>query len=122
MPLITLAEIKALGFPNIETQCDINSTNFTGLEQEAAQIVADETGITIPDSVNNAPSWSKLPATWIIYYITITRKNSSTAEDKNMARQFYNDALARLAKHKTKPSASPAGLYSAGDITEKYIW
>ena len=122
MPLITLDDVKALGFPAIETQCDIDSENFETLELQASQIVADLTGIEIPEDEEDAPAWSKLPATWILYYITITRRSSATAEEILSARQYYNDAIAILSKHKTKPPASPAGLYSSGDIVEKYVW
>jgi hypothetical protein len=121
MPLITFAYTKEV-IANLETRFDVDETNFSALEKDASERVAEITGITIPDNANESPNWSKIPTVWILLYIIITRNATVKPEDIETARRYYQDALDILNKHIVKASNSPAGLFSSGTITERYTW
>lgn len=71
MPFVSIEEIEALMHPTIAKALRQNG-NFTAVEQEAAVIVRDITGLAIPSSLAEraaSSDWIRQPMAWIIQYI-----------------------------------------------------
>lgn len=101
MPFIEKAELAKLSGAGGEIKriSQLTDDAFASLEAAAAQIIKSETGVAIPELVADAPPWSKLPATWLMFSIYITDQPTPTQELLQSSKQAWDRAMRILSKH-----------------------
>lgn len=98
---------------------------FAALEEAAAIIIRDTTGIAFPSSTSNTPDWIILPAAHIIAYLAVNEFASVDEVTLKYIDTNYTRALKTLADKSAEIDATPTtdgstGKYSS--ITQQGVW
>lgn len=108
MPLVDFDEVKSHIAPSIVKVLE-DPGAFQAAELEAAKIIRDRTGLSIPESPNERASsadWVVLPAAWIIQYIASSQVVGKSDTLDRKVREQFKDATDILADHPLKAVAA----------------
>lgn len=100
MPLLTRAEFDVHIGKGDAALVTSEPNSFETAEAAASETVVSITGITIPESVDDAPAWAKQPVAWLVYHALLNRLTSIPAEKIQMwekRRQAAEEMLTRQA-------------------------
>jgi len=91
----------------LSKQTGNNSDYFTEIEAQAAQLISDITGITVPAAITDAPDWVKYPAALIIAKMA---KRLLVEISDELDRQIEADFERALQILKEHPQADQANI------------
>jgi len=101
--------------------------NVTGVydrvEAEAAKLIRDESGITLPVSSAERPAtydWCVKPAAWIIQWFAADSLTSLSPETEQNWQQRYVEALRIIRNHRMQSSSQPGTSAYIGTIRGLY--
>lgn len=116
MSFISRQELRDL-LPNAEQ--GISTEQFDAINRVVSELIIDITGATMPDSPENAPSWSKLPACLLFHRLSVIKQPKPTPESLEDSRANYKQAIELLARHATASSSTNMRF---GTVKERFVW
>lgn len=104
MPFVTLADIKTKLLPSVIKVLEASDDDFIRLERDAAEIIAELSGLAIPASVNDAPEWVVTPAAWIINYLVLSTVSGISEDARKLAETNFLEARNICKNHRDNPT------------------
>jgi hypothetical protein len=120
MPLVSLEQVKPLVSGAMFTALN-REDNWSVLEAEAAKIVRDESGITIPENEDDAPDWVVTPMAQIISKLGLSLLSELTPEYVAAINDDYDRAI-KTARSHAKGGDSVTGATETGEIRRMVSW